>query len=134
MINYTFKSILVLTICLAFSACNSNQSSPDPSPILPDKSEAPSTEKPVASEPAAIFKRLNCQGCHMAENSIVGPSLVQIRENYQGDKDALNLFLKGELEPRIDQENYLKMKPSIEAYKALTIEEQQRLLDFLLSE
>lgn len=80
----------------------------------------------------AIFKKLNCNACHMKNASIIGPSLKKIRKNYKEDKKALLSFLLGDGKAKIDPEEYPKMAPSIEAFKKLVKEDQQKLVDFLL--
>tara|TARA_R110002096_G_scaffold276109_1_gene469870 strand:+ start:78447 stop:78857 length:411 start_codon:yes stop_codon:yes gene_type:complete len=86
------------------------------------------------NEGKAIFKKLNCNACHMKKANVIGPSLKKIRNNYLDQEEALLNFLNGSAKPKIDPEEYPKMQPSIEAFKKLSKEDQQKLIDYLLEE
>ncbi len=86
----------------------------------------------VKNEGKAIFKRLKCGACHMKYANVVGPSLKKIREYYLNQEKELFQFLIGKGKPKIDPEEYSKMTPNIEAFKKLSEEEKQKLIDFLL--
>ena len=42
----------------------------------------------ISKGPAALFKSENCSACHAANSKLVGPSIVDVANKYQGQSDA----------------------------------------------
>ena len=45
----------------------------------------------------AVFRSNRCSACHKAERSISNPSLKEIAQAYQGQRDRLQKYLQGKL-------------------------------------
>lgn len=134
-INNKLKILLSLSICFVIFSCSSktnNDSYQTKSESSEPLNMATNAAFSLKNDGKAIFKKLNCQACHMKNANIVGPSLRKIRKAYKNQEKELLQFLIGEGKPKIDPDEYSKMKPNIEAFQKLGKEEQQKLIDFLM--
>ncbi|WP_457624100.1 c-type cytochrome [Persephonella sp.] len=79
-----------------------------------------------------IFEKNTCAICHKETKDAVGPSLKTIAEYYKNNPEQLKNFLKGQAEPIIWPDKFNMMKPQMGKLKALTEEELDALVDFML--
>ncbi len=89
-------------------------------------SAAGADEKPV-------FNSLNCGICHKADTGKAFPSLIEITKAYNGDKEKLIKYFQGKSDPIINVEKAKSMEKYIEKTKALSEEELNSLVEFILS-
>ncbi len=80
-----------------------------------------------------VFKAKGCAVCHHPEIDTTGPSLKKISQFYKGKREDLIKFLKGQGDPIVDPAKFTIMKPQINITKALSDEELNALVDYLLS-
>jgi cytochrome c551/c552 len=80
-----------------------------------------------------VFQSLNCGICHKADTGKAYPSLKEIAGAYNGDKEKLEKYLKGNGEPIFNQEKGKSMERYIEKTKALSDDELKSLVDFILN-
>ena len=85
-----------------------------------------------AADGGAIFKSKGCASCHQPNADTVGPSLKKIAQAYDGKKDQLVKFLKGEAQPIVDPAKFAIMKAQLTTLKGLSDEELGALADFML--
>ena len=87
-----------------------------------------------ADDGEAIFKSQGCMSCHKKEGtSKVNPSLTEISQVYQGKKEQLVKYLKGESEAIVRPEKSNLMKRKLEKTKNLSDADRKALADFILS-
>ncbi len=77
-------------------------------------------------------KTNRCAICHKETKDAVGPSLKTIAEFYKNNPDQLRAFLKGEAEPIIWPDRFNMMKPQMGKLKAMSDEEIDALVEFIL--
>ena len=80
-----------------------------------------------------IFNALNCGICHKADTGKAFPSLKEIAQAYNGDKEKLTGYLQGKSDAIINTEKAKSMEKYIEKTKGLSPEEVGALADFILS-
>ncbi len=87
----------------------------------------------LAADGAAIFKSKGCASCHQPAVDTVGPSLKKIAKAYEGKKDQLVKFLKGQAPAIVDPAKFPIMKAQLNTIKGLSDKELEALADFMLS-
>jgi cytochrome c551/c552 len=87
----------------------------------------------AGAEEKPIFNALNCGICHKADTGKAFPSLKEIGQAYNGDKEKLTGYLQGKSNAIINTEKAKSMEKYIEKTKALSQEEVGVLADFILS-
>jgi cytochrome c551/c552 len=87
----------------------------------------------AGAEEKPIFNTLNCGICHKADTGKAFPSLKEIAQAYNGDKEKLTGYLQGKSGPIINTEKAKSMERYIEKTKALSQEEVGALADFIIS-
>lgn len=80
-----------------------------------------------------IFKSLNCGICHKADTGKAYPSLIEITKAYNGDKDKLIKYFQVKSEPIMNIEKAKGMEKYLEKTKALSEDELNSLVEFILS-
>jgi cytochrome c551/c552 len=95
----------------------------------------PAEKKEEASSPNGqqLFQSKGCAACHQASADTVGPSLKKIAGAYAGKKDQLVKFLKGEHDAIVDPAKFGIMQPQLATTKAMSEQELNALVDFILS-
>jgi cytochrome c551/c552 len=83
-----------------------------------------------AEEGKVFFESLRCGSCHKLDTGKVNPSLKEIAAAYEGKKDHLLSYLKGEAPSVVVPDKGERMKRYIEKTKALNDEERKALADF----
>ena len=86
-----------------------------------------------AQQGAAIFEAQRCGTCHKPDMEKAGPSLAEMAQAYQGKKDQLAEYLKGQAEPLIEWGKGSLMKRAIEKTKALSDADRKALADFIIN-
>ncbi len=99
---------------------------------------APAEEKKTEAQTGGangqqIFQSKGCAACHQASIDTVGPALKKIAQAYAGKKEDLIKFLKGEHDAIVDPAKFAVMQPQLATTKALSDEELNALVDFILS-
>jgi cytochrome c len=98
--------------------------------------------KPSASTPAqeqlALGKKLFegvglCHTCHKTDQKIIGPSVKEIAKIYKDMNLDMVAFLRGELEPVVDPEQYEVMKTNFTVTKAMTDDELRAIEAYFYS-
>ena len=87
----------------------------------------------LAADGAAIFKSKGCASCHQPNADTVGPSLKKLAKAYDGKKDQLVKFLKGQADPIVDPAKAAIMKAQLTTVKGLPEDQISALADFILS-
>ena len=87
----------------------------------------------LAGDGASIFQSKGCAACHQAQVDTVGPSLKKIAQAYDGKKEDLIKFLKGEGKPIVDPAKFPMMQPQLNTTKALSKGDLEALVDYILS-
>jgi cytochrome c551/c552 len=87
----------------------------------------------TGEEEKPIFKSLNCGICHKADTGKAYPSLIEITKAYNGDKDKLIKYFQGKSEPIMNLEKAKSMEKFLEKTKALSEDELNSLVEFILS-
>jgi len=86
-----------------------------------------------ASDEEPVFETLRCGICHKADTGKSFPSLKEIAKAYNGDKEKMISYLKGESDPIVNQEKSKTMERYIVKAKALSEDEQKSLAEFILN-
>jgi len=81
-----------------------------------------------------IFGSSGCTACHLPAEKTVGPSINEIAKAYKNNGDQMILFLKEEADPIVDPENYGAMQVNLAQTKAMSDEELQKIVDFILEQ
>ncbi len=96
--------------------------------------EKKSSEIDYVAQGKIIFEGVgNCTACHLADQKVIGPSLVDIAKAYKVSGANMIEFLKGNSEPIMDLGNYEIMKINLEITKKMNAEELKSLEAYLLS-
>ncbi|WP_456400599.1 c-type cytochrome [Persephonella sp.] len=77
-------------------------------------------------------KTNRCAICHKETKDAIGPSLKTIAEYYKNNPDQLKAFLKGEADPIIWPDRFNMMKPQMGKLKAMSDEEINALVEYIL--
>ena len=97
-------------------------------------------KKEEAAAPAAdvdgktVFTSNGCIACHQLDKKTTGPALKEIAKGYDGKKEDMLKFLKGEGEAIIDPPQFAVMKPNLEITKKMADNELSALADYILSQ
>jgi len=86
-----------------------------------------------AVEGKEVFEKNTCAICHKETKDAVGPSLKTIAEHYKNNPKQLKSFLRGQTDPIIWPDKFNMMKPQMGKLKALSEEEINALVKFMLS-
>ncbi|WP_457621615.1 c-type cytochrome [Persephonella sp.] len=78
-------------------------------------------------------KTNRCAICHKETKDAIGPSLKTIAEYYRNNPEQLKAFFRGEAEPIIWPDRFNMMRPQMGKLKAMTDEEINALVEFILS-
>lgn len=95
--------------------------------------KGPKPTKVVASAGQKLYSEKGCLVCHQLNTKLVGPSTKDIAAAYSGNKAGLTAYLKGEGEAIVDPSQASLMQPQIAITKALSAEELEALVDYILS-
>lgn len=95
--------------------------------------KGPNPTKAVASSGQKLYSEKGCLVCHQLNTKLVGPSTKDIATAYSGNKAGLTAYLKGEGEAIVDPSQASLMQPQIAITKALSAEELEALVDYILS-
>ncbi len=90
----------------------------------------------ISLKGSELFKKYNCDRCHMVSGLKVGPPLKEIAQAYKGKKEELIKFLKGEAPPKLAKEAGQAahlMNLQLSATKHLSDEELSALADYIIS-
>jgi cytochrome c len=133
-------------LLLTFSCGSPNKEKTTTTQSEQNVTQAPKTDSvtPAATPPATaqsttvspgekLFNEKTCTTCHKPDTKLVGPSLKDIAAAYNGNKDGLKAFLKGEGKPIVDPSQESVMHPQIAITKALPAEQLDQITDFILS-
>lgn len=74
-----------------------------------------------------------CLSCHKPSQKVIGPSIIEIAQIYQGQGADMVNFLKGNAEPIVDPSQFVLMKTNLEITKKMTDEELQAIADYMYS-
>ena len=80
----------------------------------------------------ALFTGKGCVACHAPDKKVVGPSLHEISTGYKGDGDKMVSFLKEEADAIIDPAQFAVMKGNLAITKAMSSDELNSLVAFIL--
>jgi len=91
------------------------------------------TSSVLANDGEIIFKDNGCTGCHKPADDAIGPSLKKIAQVYDGKKEELIKFFRGEGKPKVDPGKFNTMLPQLNVTKTMTDAELEALADYILS-
>jgi cytochrome c len=80
-----------------------------------------------------LFTEKTCVTCHKPDVKLVGPSLKTIATAYNGNKDGIKAFLKGDAKPIVDPSQESVMHPQIAITKALPADQLDQIVDYIVS-
>lgn len=80
-----------------------------------------------------IFNKNQCGICHKETKDAIGPSLKTIAEFYKNNPKQLKEFLLGQADPIIWPDRFDMMKTQMGKFKAMSEEELDALIKFMLS-
>jgi cytochrome c len=81
----------------------------------------------------ALFASNGCSACHNMTAKTVGPAVVTIGKGYEGKKDELVKFLKGEGKAIVDPANFAMMQPQLNTTKKMNDAERAAIADYFLT-
>jgi len=130
-----------------FTACGGNDSSTAENNVSAPEEAAPVeevVEETVVEEETPeeggdldagkdFFASNGCVACHQVDAKTVGPSLKDIAAAYADNKDGLASFLKEEGEAIVDPAQAAVMQPQLAITKALSDDELNNVVDYILS-
>ncbi len=100
------------------------------------------SEKPLDKEtsktPIAFGKELfeskgNCVACHLKDQKVIGPSIVEIAKTYKTQNADIVAFLKEEAKPIVDPSQYEVMKTNFAITKKMSDEELKAIEAYIYS-
>lgn len=129
---------IVLGLVITFSCGTPNKEKTTTTQTEEQVTEAPKTEAATsqaaeASPGEKLFTEKACTTCHKPDTKLVGPSLKDIATAYNGNKDGLKAFLKGESKAIVDPAQESVMHPQIAITKALPDDQLDQVVDYILS-
>lgn len=80
-----------------------------------------------------VFQDSGCTMCHKEKEDSTGPSLVRIASEY-AKSNELGEFFAGAAKPRVDPDKFEMMKPNLPKIQALSKEDRDALMDYILSQ
>ncbi|MCF6194532.1 MAG: c-type cytochrome, partial [Kangiellaceae bacterium] len=80
-----------------------------------------------------IFNKNQCGICHKETKDAIGPSLKTIAEFYKNNPKQLKEFLLGQADPIIWPDRIDMMKTQMGKFRAMSEEELDALIKFILS-
>jgi len=87
----------------------------------------------LAADGKTVFQSKGCTACHQPQVDTVGPSLKTIAKTYNGKKEDLIKFLKGEAKPKVWPDKFPMMQPQLNTTKALSKKDLEALADYILN-
>jgi cytochrome c len=96
-----------------------------------EKSAKPTEVVPSTGQ--KLYSNKGCLVCHQLNTKLVGPAVKDIAAAYSGNKAGLTAFLKGEGKAIVDPSQASVMHPQIAITKALSAEELDEIVDYILS-
>ncbi len=79
-----------------------------------------------------IFEKNQCGICHKETKDAIGPSLKTIAEFYKNNPKQLKDFLLGQADPIIWPDRFDMMKTQMGKFKAMSEEELNALINYML--
>jgi len=127
--RFFMKKIIVLLTAFVCIACGEKKNQED---------FGKSSEITPAQEQLALGKKLFegvglCHTCHKIDQKIIGPSVKEIAKIYKDMNLDMVAFLRGELDPVVDPEQYEVMKTNFTVTKAMTDEELRAIEAYFYS-
>ena len=101
-----------------------------------DKKEpqSPKTAQTPIELGREIFEdKAGCATCHLPQQKVVGPSIVEIAKIYKNKNASIAKFLKGNEDPLVDPGQFDVMKANFAITQAMTNQEQQAVEAYMLS-
>ena len=80
----------------------------------------------------SIFKAKGCASCHLLDKDTVGPSLETIAKKYEGKRENLIKFMKGEEKAIVWPDKFRIMEPQLNITKNMSDEELSALVDYMM--
>lgn len=122
------KFIFILT-ALLLASCGKEKTSAS--------TETVNTESTI-SDPVAEGKKLfegagNCFACHLPDQKVIGPSIVEIADIYKKEKASIVDFLKEDAPPIVDPSQYEAMKTNFVITKQMSDSQLKALEAYILS-
>ena len=127
---------LVLIFGISCSSPNKQESRNTTSEKITTSETVEKSAKPTKADTSAgqkLYSDKGCLVCHQLNTKLVGPSTKDIAAVYAGNKAGLTAFLKGESKAIVDPKQASLMQPQIAITKALTAEELEAMVDYILS-
>ena len=123
------SAIQLLLVLLFFAGCGKKEEK--------TPQETTNTEETAAS-PAELGKEIfegkgNCFACHMTDQKVVGPSIIEIAHSYRQKQGDIVEFLKGNAKPIVDPSQFEVMKANLEITKSMTNDELNSLQAYIFS-
>ncbi|NLD38079.1 MAG: c-type cytochrome [Desulfatiglans sp.] len=87
----------------------------------------------ASADDKSVYDSLKCGICHKADTGKTYPSLIEISKAYNGDTEKLVKYFQGKSEPIMNLEKAKSMEKFLEKTKALSEDELNSLVEFILS-
>lgn len=126
--------VLILSIsCSSQNEKKSTNTTTEKSAISETVEKSAKPTKAIAITGQKLYSEKGCLVCHQLNTKLVGPSTKDIAAAYAGNKAGLTAYLKGEGKAIVDPSQASLMQPQIAITKALSAEELEAMVDYILS-
>lgn len=122
------KNIVLIFVAFCFLSCREKK----------NQDFGKTTEVTPKQEQLALGKKLFegvglCHTCHKIDQKIIGPSVKEIAKIYKDMDLDMVAFLRGELEPVVEPEQYEIMKTNFSVTKSMKEEELKAIEAYFYS-
>ncbi len=117
----------IIIIAFAFASCGKEKSSAKPETVNEEITD------PVAYGRELFDGTGNCFACHLPEQKVIGPSIVEIAKIYKEENASIVDFLKEEAPPIVDPSQYEAMKTNFVITKQMSDDQLKALEAYILS-
>jgi cytochrome c len=120
------KTLYIFAISVLLISCKSE--------TKPSNSTSSHDETAIAISGEELFSgKGTCTACHLPDQKVIGPSIIEIAKIYKEQNASIVAFLKEEGKPIVDPSQYEVMKTNFAITKKMTDEELKALEDYMLS-
>lgn len=124
------KKASIVFLALALVACKSEQEEKQQVSL----NRAESTEVSTVELGKQLFDgRGNCKSCHMPDQKVIGPSIIEIAKIYKEQNGDMVAFLREKADPIVDPSQYPAMKVNLGVTKRMSIEEVEAIEAYMMS-
>ncbi len=116
--------LLAMLACLLFSCKNQETKAVE---------IATNNPTPIALGQQLFEGKGNCVACHLVNQKVIGPSILDIAKIYKSKNANIVDFLKNDAQPIVDPSQYEIMKTNFAITKAMSDEELKAIEAYIYS-